>query len=328
MNTRIKNNLWLVASLALIVLLSACNAANSVPPTQAAPLRVTYSLWPGDYPAILAQELGLFEKHGVQVTLIPLENYSDLMSLFLSGQADISLPTWVEAITMNDRKPGYFKVILAYDYSDGADHVVCVPEIQTIADLRGKRIGVTPRTFGEMFVREMLAREGLTINDVTLVDLGPEQIVSNLPDKIDAGYTWEPYTSQALKQGYNVLFDSRSTPGLLADTIIARTDIVRNRPQNLQAFVDAWFEALAYWQANPAQAAAIIAQTTDQQPEDISLEGIHMYSREENRQIFDPNGGPLSLFTTGQTITTFLKSVGLLSAPPDINALLDPSFIQ
>lgn len=305
MNTKIKKYLWLAASLAFMALLSACNTAAPALSTEVAPLRVTYSLWPGDYPVILAQELGLFEKHGVPVTLIPLENYSDLMSLFLSGQADISLPTWIEAITMNDRKPGYFKVILAYDYSDGADHVICVPEIQTIAGLRGKRIGVTPRTFGEMFVREMLAREGLTINDVTLVDLGPEQIVSNLPDKIDAGYTWEPYTSQALKQGYNVLFDSRSTPGLLADTIIARTDIVRNHPQSVQAFVDAWFEALAYWQANPAQAAAIIARLTEQQPEDISLEGIHMYTREENRQIFDPNGGPLSLFTPDRPSSLF-----------------------
>lgn len=316
-------------SIIAVLSISACNSnVAPVPTPELSPLKVTYSLWPGDYPVILAQEMGFFQKHGVDVKLVPLENYGDLMSIFLSGQSDISLPNWPEAITMQGRKPGFFKVILVYDYSNGADHMVCRPNIQSIADLRGKRIGVTPRTYGDLFVREMLAREGMTADDVTFVDLSPEQIADNLPTNIDAGYTWEPYTSEAISRGYKVIFDSSSTPGLLSDVVVARTDIIKNRPQDVQAFVDAWFEALAYWQANPDQSRAILAQVTDQQPEDISLEGIHMYSREENKQVFDPNGGPLSLYSTGNTIVKFLKTVGLLSAPVNFDEMLDSTFIR
>lgn len=318
-----------VFSIIAVLSVSACSSSLAPVPTPApTPLKVTYSLWPGDYPVILAQETGLFQKHGVNVKLIPLESYSDLMSIFLSGQSDISLPNWPEAITMQGKKPGFFKVILVYDYSNGADHVVCRPDIQTIADLRGKRIGVTPRTYGDLFVREMLAREGMTAEDVIFVDLSPEQIADNLPTHIDAGYTWEPYTSEAILRGYKVIFDSTSTPGLLSDVIVARADIIENRPQDVQAFVDAWFEALAYWQANPDQSRAILAQVTGQQLEDISLQGIHMYSREENKQVFDPNGGPLSLYSTGNTIVKFLKTVGLLSAPVNFDEMLEPTFIN
>ncbi len=313
--------------LILLVLLSAC---ISMPAQEASnpPLRVTHSLWPGDYPAVLAQKLGLFEKHGVAVQLIPLENYSDLMPLFLSGQVDISLPNWTEAITMHSQKPDLFKVILANDYSDGADQIVALPEIEDVTDLRWKRIGVVPRTFGAMFIRQMLAKSGMMASEVTFVDLGPEAVVENMPDTVDAGYTWEPYTSQARERGYNVIFDSSQTPGLLTDVIIARSDVVRSRPEDVQAFVDAWFEALVYWQTNPEQANALIAEATGQAPEDISLDGIHMYSREENIQAFNPDSGPLSLYDTGEIIVNFLKSVGLISAPIDFDTLLEPAFIQ
>ncbi len=42
--------------------------------------------------------------------------------------------------------------------------------------------------------------------------------------------------------------------------------------------IKAWFEALNYWQSNPAEANAIIAEATQRTPEQIPTKGIKLFS--------------------------------------------------
>ncbi|MBI1877819.1 MAG: hypothetical protein HYR94_06265, partial [Chloroflexi bacterium] len=51
---------------ALLMLITACTAGAATPAPEHPPLKVSWNLWPGFYPMIIAQELGLFEKHGVK----------------------------------------------------------------------------------------------------------------------------------------------------------------------------------------------------------------------------------------------------------------------
>lgn len=49
-------------------LMAACGAA-AVPASTNPPLRIAVNLWPGLYPAAIAQEQGFFEKHNVPVEI-------------------------------------------------------------------------------------------------------------------------------------------------------------------------------------------------------------------------------------------------------------------
>ena len=61
----------------------------------------------------------------------------------------------------------------------------------------------------ELYIIEVLKLGGLKPTDVTLVNLSPEEVVAALKnDQIDAAYTWEPATSDAIAEGYNVIYTS------------------------------------------------------------------------------------------------------------------------
>lgn len=72
--------------------------------------------------------------------------------------------------------------------------------IADVADLRGKRIGLTKKSIGQYFLGQALALAGIQQSDVELVDMKPIEIAAALADgRIDAGITWEPYVYLARK---------------------------------------------------------------------------------------------------------------------------------
>lgn len=181
------------------------------------------------------------------------------------------------------------RLVAMIDESDGADAIVAQANIQTGADLKGKRIGATLGTFGEVFTNQFLEDNGLMPEDVSLVNMDvakvPEQLQQNA---IEAGYVWEPFLTQAVQSGAIVLFTSKDAPSLIADGIAFHEQVLRDRPDEVRAFIQAWFQALAYWQANPEEGTNLIAKTLNIDPQTISLEGIKMLDAQDNKAAFTP----------------------------------------
>ncbi len=92
--------------------------------------------------------------------------------------------------------------------------------------------------------------------------------------------------------------------------------------------IKAWFEALNYWQSNPAEANAIIAEATQRTPEQISTKGIKLFSLEDNLNAFKDSTNPTSLYENGRVNADFMISTGVLTNAPNVDELLDPSFLQ
>src|SRR6186713_3751582 len=70
-----------------VFVISACGAQE---PAAAAnpPLRIAVNLWPGLYPAAIAQEQGFFEKHNVPVEIHYYESYPQTYADLLVGKVD------------------------------------------------------------------------------------------------------------------------------------------------------------------------------------------------------------------------------------------------
>jgi len=307
----------------LMLLLSACGA-SAAPSANKAPLKVSWNLWVGFYPLVIAEKNGLFEKHGVQVELVLMNGPQDTMVALSNHTVDGSTAVYTDLIPLANENE--LHAVMVTDSSDGGDQFVSAADVVTVADLKGKRIGAQLGTFSELFVREMLNRNGLTLGDVQLVNVPPEQVPGALGDKVDAGHTYEPFTSEAINNGYHVLFSSSDTPGLIVDVVAFRGSVVRERPEDIRAFVAAWTEALDWWQANPAEGNAVIADATGQKVEDISTAGAHLYTLEDNKKAFDKNQAG-SLYDITQKNIDFFSSIGGLSSAPDITQLIDSSFL-
>lgn len=309
---------------AILALTPACSTAPT--PEEKTPLRVGWFLWPGWYPIVIAKEKGFFDKHGVAVEPILYSVYTDIFSDFAAAKLDAAHGGLYELLKSNVPN---MKVVLVTDNSDGAEGLVVTPDIKTPADLAGKRIGIQGALSGsEFIITTLLRRHGLSRDALTLIDVGPEIILETMPERIQGGYTWEPFLSKAIDKGYTVLFTTADTPGMIPDVIAFQGAVVRKRPEDVQNFVNAWFEAQEYWLANRAEGDAIIAKATGQNPEDISLEGCRFFTRRDNQKAFQKDDSPLSLYTTGAKQIEFFTSVGDASQIPDLEKTLYPVFVD
>jgi NitT/TauT family transport system substrate-binding protein len=308
----------------VMALLSACTGPQTAPKT---PLRVSWSLWPGYYPMAIAVEKGLFEKHGVLVEPVLYSIYGNQAPDLASGMLDGAM--MILSDTLFDPISSEIKIVLVLDNSAGADQVVATSNITNLSDLRGKRIGVQPSTVGGvLLVRQMLSANGISPDDVTFVQIGPERVPEAIPSLIDAGYTYEPYTSQSTAKGDKVVFSSAETPGLIADVLAFRKEIVQNRPEDVKAFIAAWFEALQYWKDNPADGNAIIARATGLKPEEVSAQGVTLFDLNANLRTFTQGNDYTSVYFAAQKELQFIIDSGDSTKPVNINDLLDPSFLR
>jgi NitT/TauT family transport system substrate-binding protein len=314
--------------LCLSLLLSiACASVNS-PPTRP-PLQFGYSSWVGYFPAAIAQYKGFFEQQGVSVDLSFSEDAQVQIADFAAGKFDGMVIVLGDMVRLNSSDPD-LRLVAVIDESAGADAVVAQPEIQQVTDLKGKSIATRLGGFGEVFVTEMLKKHQMTSDDVIFVNADGDKIPERFrTSSIAAGHTWEPYVSELVEQDNGrILFTSRETPGLISDVITFYGAVVQQRPAEIRSFVKAWFQAIEYWEANPEEGNRIISQMTGFPAENISLDGVHLFTLAENQAAFAKGEDTRSLSHTINLYVDFYLKTGTLTRPPDVEKMLDTSFLQ
>ena len=125
-------------------------------------------VFPGgfNWPIWVAQEQGLFAQNGIEVALTPTPNSVFQLTGLIEGKFDIAM-TAIDNLVAYREGQGEVPVdgpdLFAFMGGDtGFLRLVTVPEVRSIADLRGKVLSVDARTTGYAFVlREILARAGL-----------------------------------------------------------------------------------------------------------------------------------------------------------------------
>ncbi|MEP0868521.1 ABC transporter substrate-binding protein [Trichocoleus desertorum AS-A10] len=312
-----------------MLLCVACHSSTSVTPqSNQPPLKVGYSLWPGYFPMVIAQEKGFFAEQGVNVEPVYSENYLEPISNFSAGQTDGVTLAMGSLMGIIGQNPDIQMVMLT-DQSAGSDALVVQPEITGAKDLKGKRIGAKLGDFGELFVRQLMEAHNLTSDDFTLVNMEGESVPARLQSgDIQAGHTWDPYATQAVRTGAHTLFTSKETPGLIPSGIVFHSSVIRDRPQELKAFMKAWFQAQDYWLTHPQEGAALIAQALKLKTADVSTAGVQLMTLPKNLKALTPGTTTESLYYTAQLYADFFIRTGGLSTAPEVEKLIVPSFVQ
>ncbi|MCS7011409.1 MAG: ABC transporter substrate-binding protein [Anaerolineales bacterium] len=317
----------LFISLLLASIWIGISACASRPTTSYPPLRIAWSDWPGDCIIWVAEDQGFFAKHKVQVEPVYYAIFNPAIADVTAGKIDGAFTVVGNVVTLvnNDN----VRAVMIIDSSEGADQIVASAEIRNPADLRGKRIGVMRGTYGHLFALQMFEANHILPSEVTFVDIQPEQVPQAIPELIDAGHTWEPYTSEALARGQKIIFSSAQTPGLLPDVLFIRTATLQERSDEVRAFVAAMLEAVQFTLDNPEAAVASIAKKTGFSAETISFDGIKLYTLEDNKLAFGQNPGidTTSIYYTANLYIELFTKIGILTSRPNPNQFLDPSFL-
>ena len=191
-------------------------------------------------------------------------------------------PELKESLMSGDLQAGYMLAPLVMDLADkdvpvkivsighrsGAVIMVHTDSTyRTFRDLAGKRIAIPSRFAVDfLFLRKMLANEGMTVDDVQVVEMAPADMPAALYVKgVDAYCTGEPFGAAAQKAGYaRVLSMTRDEwPRYMCCVLTVREELIRtNRPlvQNMVDYVLAAGRWLDGQRQNREKAIKIAAQ--------------------------------------------------------------------
>lgn len=330
----IKIKSYILRLLVLLITATLAVACTTNTPEQPdfPPLRIGANAWVGYGAVHIAEAQGFFDEEGVEVDIIPYDNYDQATADFASKQLDANMTAFSDVIAQNAAGVAG-QVIYVLDFSDGGDVLVGNGEFTEVEELRGKRIGLSYGTFSHVFVLNGLANAGLTQDDITIVSMNEADVPGALADgTIDAGHTWEPFLSDAINNGGSIIFTSQDTPGIVADLITVHASVIEERPDDIAALVRAIVRATDFWEENPQTGNAIVAEAVGEEEDVVAIiasEELNILGLEENLLAFDAtNDSPLTLHISGQFAIDVFDSNNIIDRIPDLDSIINPAFVE
>jgi NitT/TauT family transport system substrate-binding protein len=225
--------------------------------------------WTGFSPLSLADKAGIFQKNGVEVELrmIPPVPRSTALA---SGALNAAATTVDQHIVWTAAGISTVQVALI-DKSNGGDGLAVRNNINSIKELKGKTVNVDgPGTVQHFMLSYILQKNGLTIQDVVRSQMAAQPAAQAfVTGQGDAAVTYEPYLStvRAKPDAGKILVTSVDYP-VVIDTLVFRTDFIKQHPQVVKKVVDSFFEAQDMIKREPAKSfeimGSVVKQTGDQ----------------------------------------------------------------
>jgi NitT/TauT family transport system substrate-binding protein len=224
------------------------------------------------------------------------------------------------------------KAVLVNDNSFGNDALMVGPKVKSFADLKGKSIALEQYSISHFVLATALAKNGLDINDVKIVNLSAgDAAAAFLAGRVDATVVWNPWVSKIETSGKGrALFTSKDMPGLVPDLLVAHGKALADKGKRaeLVGMVRAWFDTEAFIRANPAEAVKIMSKVVGLKPDEyqVFLPGTRFFNAADNVVALDA-AKPQSLVAVGPAIHKFLSDHKLVDGAVDYAKGIDASLV-
>jgi len=310
----------------LVALLVSVAAVTPVTGQDLPKVTVAMSGWTGFAPLTLAEKAGLFKKQGVDATIkfIPQK---DRHLAIASGDVQCAATT-VETWIVWNANGVPTKQVVQLDKSFGADGMVVRNTIGKISDLKGKTVAASsPGTAPFFTLAWMLKKNGLTVKDVTVVNLEPGPAAQAfVAGQNDAAMTYEPYLSTVRDkpEAGKIIATTLDYP-MIMDTFGCTPKFINDNPKLVQALVNSYFDAVDMIRAEPKKSFEIMGAAVKQTGEQFekSQSYLRWQDRAANAKFF---AGDLQAFS--REAAELLLELGIIKTVPDINAIIDTRFLK
>ncbi len=315
-----------------IVALLAWAAASAAVSAQAAgtPLRIGYSDWPGWVAWQVAIDKGWLTQAGLDVTFDWFD-YSASMEAFAAGKIDGDFVTNGDALVMGAGGARNVMILIT-DYSNGNDMIVARPGIKSLADLKGKRIGIEVGLVDHLLLLDGLKKQGMTQNDVTLVNSKTNETPQVLASgQVDAIGAWQPNAGLAMKAlpGARPVYTSAQSPGLIYDVLVVNPATIAAHRADYIKMAQVWDRIVSYINDPKTQddAVAIMAARVGMTAAkyQLLLAGTHLISVAEGRKIMVKADGLGSLYGSTQNADDFNVHNAVYRQPQKIDGYIYPA---
>jgi ABC-type nitrate/sulfonate/bicarbonate transport system substrate-binding protein len=277
-------------------------------------------------PVIVAKELGLYKKAGLDVDIVSLGDGVKVFRALLAGNIDLGLTPG--APTIIGISNGAAVKALSANLPKFEASMIVRADIKTMADLKGKRIGIQePGGFADILSRSVLRAAKIDPKDVNFVTIASEDVPALVANQVDTAILHVEQEMLAKSKVPDLHAIARMwelQPKTLYTYLSATEKTIKEKPAIVQAVVTANIEATRAMYSDRAKIIPILVKHTGY-PQPI-LEQSFDYMVKEC--IWDANSG-LGPERTNFTAELMTK-VGNIKAgqTPKYEQIVDTTFAK
>ena len=209
----------------------------------------------------VAQEKGLFRKHGIEPEVIVVGGASaGGVSALIAG--DVQFLSGAGEAVINANLRGADVIMVASVLNKGVQRLIAHAQFSASADLKGKKIGITRFGTASHLVLQMMMRKwGMGPTDVQIIQVGssPAMVASMEKGGIDAAVLTMPSIFVAEERGYRVLADLADMDIYYLNTMLDTTRwYLRTQRDQATRFIKGFVEGLAFFKKNKQESVEVL----------------------------------------------------------------------
>jgi outer membrane protein OmpA-like peptidoglycan-associated protein/ABC-type amino acid transport substrate-binding protein len=314
------------------------------------PLVVAINTWAGHAPGVVFNNgmdpnpgSSYQRQYGMDVKFVLLEDPAAKLAAFRKGDVDIMWDTvdnWAREASILAEQGQQAKSIIMQDWSRGGDGIVSLASINSIEQLKGHKIACTQFTPSHFLLLYLLAQSGLSPADRSAVERdiifsqdAPAAAAMFKAGQVDAAVTWEPDLSAAVEargDQAHILVSTSAATNIIADTLVARQDLIERAPETVRDFVHGWLDGIDMIKNDPQGSYALVGKALKLDSDTVSgmLSGLKLTPYADNAQFYGLAGGKAHFETLFDTAFIIWRKKGLVTRPVEAKDWADTRFLQ
>ncbi len=213
---------------------------------------------PNHVPLVVCEELGFFAEEGIDVELFVPANPSDPVKLAASRAVEIALTPQINYLIARSEGLPLIAIGALIDRGLGGLLSLRGRGVETLDDLRGKRIGYSLAPLEPVLWRTMLGCAGIGDGEVRLIHVGfntMQALLAGSVEAIGAFRNFEPIEAE-LEGGDPIFFpqEEHCIPATYELILVVHPDLIAERGEDLRAFLRALTRGLELTRTDPGAA--------------------------------------------------------------------------
>lgn len=316
---------FLIFSLLIVIVLAGCSATSASDNEK--PKVINIAVQQSLTPLLLAKQKGWFEeefkKQGIKVKWNEFQSGPPQFEGISAGKIDFA--TVGNSPVIAAQAAGIdFKELSVY--SDGLKgNAILVKKdsgIQSIKDLKGKKVAVAKGSSGFDFLYKVIDKAGLKPDDIEAIQLQPDEAKPAFESgSVDAWSIWEPFISlETIENDAEILADGESENIVSPGFTVARGDFVKNYPKETKTFLKVFNKAVNYQKEHNEEVVTLFAKAKKLDP--AVVENVLKNTQPLNLPVSK------AVIKSQQETGDFQYSIKAIKKKIDVKEVTDNSFIN